>query len=139
MLDLGIFADKLARNSRRAILRAEQEADGQGHTQLIPEQVIATIAELEPALFREVVTQLGHDAQQSLNEIQAKIGTYQNRKKHIGLSEEMRWLLHYSLIEAHRHERRRIEPEDFLCVYFARKRKQSLGEKLRNLFRGRSS
>jgi ATP-dependent Clp protease ATP-binding subunit ClpA len=137
MPDLGIFADKLAGNLRRIILRAEQEAQRQGHTLLVPEQVIATIAELEPALFNEVAMQFGHDPQQRLKEIRAKIGTHQNRRKQTGLSEEMRWLLHYSLIDAHQHDRRLIEPEDFLRVYFARK--QSMGKKLRNLFGGRNS
>jgi len=119
------------------MLNAEQETQRQGHTQLIPEQVIVAIAELEPALFTEALTKLGLDQQQRFSEIQSRIGAYKNRDNQMGLSEETRWLLHNSLIEAHQQGRRLIEPDDFLRVYFAGK--QRVRERLRRLFRGRKS
>ena len=132
MVDLGVFADKLAGNLTRAIRKAEQVAQEQGHTCLTPEHAVTAIAETEPALFRQVLTTSGHDHQQKLRGVQAKLGAHQNKNNDMGLSQEMRELLHYSLTEAHQHDRRQIEPEDMLRVYFADK--PSPGEKLKNLF-----
>jgi len=135
MVDLEIYTDKLASSSIGVIMKAEQEANRLGHRQIIPEHLLSAIAGLQRTLFDDVLMRLNRDPQRVLQGIEATLAGYKSNKGLAGMSKEMRFLLHHSLIQAHKQNRRNIEPKDFLQVYFRGKEsKESLFGKLKNMF-----
>ena len=135
MVDLGVFRDKLASSSIRAFMKAEQEAHRLGHSQITSEHLLSAIAELQRPLFDDVLMGLNRDPQGDLDGVEGRLAGYKREKGQAGVSEEMRWLLHHSLIQAHNEGRRRIEPKDFLRVYSRRNQSnENLFGKLMNMF-----
>lgn len=133
MIDLEIYADKLAGRAVRIIREAEQEAQRRGHRQVTPEHILAVTAKLEAAVFNRVLNGLNHVPQIAAQEIDAKLARHKGGKNLAGMSDGTRWLLQYSLIHAHQQSRRLIELEDLLNVYFASR--QSFFERLQSVFR----
>ena len=135
MVHLGVFTDKLASGSRRAFVKAEQEAHRLGHSQITPEHLLSAIAGLQRPLFDDVLMRLNRDSQTVLEGIEATLAGYKIKKELVGVSKEMRLLLHHSIIQAHDEGRRNLAPKDFLQVYCRRKQsKESLFGKLKSMF-----
>jgi len=118
MLDLEIFTDKIAESGRRIIRKAYEDARTRDHSQLSPEHVLLSIADVERPFFNEVMQSLNVDPQVVLQAVENRLTQREYHGRRIVMGDAFRNLLSNALKHSYERNRKLIESTDLFVALF---------------------